>query len=233
MAHPEPDETPEKHEAYETQPAPVEYDDEELEAPHRAIDPAFVYLIFVVITLFGLSNVATDVRFTLLWSLLTAVAVLCITLDNVEIERIQLRHVAIGLGFGSLVGVPFLAIGAPQLQRFSIQIFGKPADRSIEVAVFQMLAITMPLAETLFFRGAFQAARGLIFTCLAAGAWTIILFFPQLDVLKLPLLAVVFGLCFIFVNFLYSYVRERFGLFASWSCQITVNVLLLFVARFM
>ncbi len=218
MADPEPE---------ETQPAPVEYEEEELEAPHRAIDPAFVYIVFVVIALLGLTNVAVDVRYTLIWSLLAVVAMLSITLDHVDIDRIQLRGVLIGLGFGALVGLPFLAVGAPQLQRLSGQIFAKPA----ESAVFQMLAVTMPLAETLFFRGAFQAARGLIFTSLAAGVWTMILFFPQLDVLRLPLVAIVFGLCFIFVNFLYSYVRERFGLFASWSCQITVNVLLLFVAR--
>ncbi len=98
--------------------------------------------------------------------------------------------------------------------------------------MFQALVFTMPLAETLFFRGAFQAARGIVFTTFAAGLWSIILFFPQLEVLKFPFVAVVIGLAFLFINFLYSYVRNRFGLFASWTCQIAVNLLVLFAARF-
>jgi hypothetical protein len=215
--------------APEVPPAePAEYEEEEVEEKPRTIDPAFVYIVFVVVTLLGLSNLAVDVRYTLVWTLLTVVAVFAIALDKVEIERPQPRSLLIGVGFGALVGVPFLAMGAPQLQHISRSIFGKSA----EAAIFQMLAFTMPLAETLYFRAAFQAARGLIFAGLAAGVWSMVLFFPQLEVLKYPLVAVVFGLVFVFVNFMYSYLRERFGLFASWSCQIAVNLLLLFAARF-
>jgi hypothetical protein len=63
--------------------------------------------------------------------------------------------------------------------------------------------------------------------------WTIVLFFPQMKIIDLPLLAIVVGICFVFVNFLYSYLRHRFDVFASWTCQITINLLLLFVVRFM
>ncbi len=198
------------------------------EGAPRAIDPAFVYIIFVIVTLVGLSKLAVDVRYTLVWTLLAAVAVVAIVLDKVEIEPITMPNLLTGLGFGALIGVPLLAIGAPQLQHVSLLVFGQ----SSETSVFQMLAFTMPLAETLYFRGAFQAARGLIFTSIAAGLWSIIMFFPQLDVLKVPLVAAVIGLCLVFANFVYSYLRERFGLFASWSCQIAVNLLLLFACRF-
>jgi hypothetical protein len=100
-----------------------------------------------------------------------------------------------------------------------------------QVAVFQALAFTMPMAETLFFRGSLQSARSPIFTGIAAGIWTMALFFPQSDLFRFPLVAVVIGLCFLFINFLYSYLRHRFGLFAAWTCQIAVNLLLLFAAR--
>jgi hypothetical protein len=204
-----------------------EYEETTTAAPH-AIDPAFVYIIFVVVALLGLSKTAVDVRYTLVWTALAVVAVTAVILDKVEVEPIRMSNLLVGLGFGALVGVPLMAIGGPQLQHVSLSVFG-PAS---ETSVFQMLAFTMPLAETLFFRAAFQAVRGLIFASVAAGVWSILLFFPQLEVLKFPLVALVIGLCLLFVNFLYSYLRERFGLFASWSCQIAVNLLLLFVTRF-
>ncbi len=204
------------------------YPEADDEGTPPAIDPAFVYIIFVIITLVGLTRLAIEVRYTLIWSLLAVVAVAAIVLDKVQIETITMPNLLTGLGFGALIGVPLLAIGGPQLQRVSLSIFGSAS----ETTIFQMLAFTMPLAETLYFRGAFQAARGLIFTSLAAGLWSIIMFFPQLEVLKFPLVAIVIGLCLVFANFVYSYLRERFGLFASWSCQIAVNLLLLFACRF-
>jgi hypothetical protein len=194
----------------------------------RTIDPAFVYIIFVIVTLMGLSRIAIDVRYTLIWTLMTVVAVAAVALDKVEVETLAMSNILIGLGFGALIGLPLLAIGGPQLQRVSTSVFGTTSQTS----VFQMLAFTMPMAETLYFRGAFQAARGLIFTSVAAGLWSIIMFFPQLEVLKFPLVAIVIALCLVFANFVYSYLRERFGLFASWSCQIAVNLLLLFACRF-
>ncbi len=227
-----PDNMPPAPESMPEAPQPeeaVEAEFEELPEPTpRAIDPAFVYMIFIVVTVLGLSKLAVDVRYTLVWTVLSIVAVLAVIIDKVEIESLTMSNLLIGLGFGALVGVPFLAIGAPQLQRVSFSIFGDAG----ETTIFQMLAFTMPLAETLYFRGAFQAARGPIFTAMAAGVWSIVLFFPQLDVLKFPLVAVVIGLVLLFANFLYSYLRERFGIYASWSCQIAVNLLLLFVARF-
>jgi hypothetical protein len=44
--------------------------------------------------------------------------------------------------------------------------------------------------------------------------------------------AVVIGAFFLFANFVYSYLRARFGLFAAWSCQIVLSVALLFAPRF-
>jgi hypothetical protein len=223
------DNVPEEEAPVEEVPPLEEVEDEEAEPAPRAIDPAFAYIILLILALLGLTNLAADVRYTLLWSLLTLVGLLAIILDKVSIEAPNVRNLLIGLGFGAMVGVPLMAVGAPQLQRISLSVFGRLPDS----AVFQVLAFTMPLAETLYFRGAFQAARGLIFASAAGAAWSTALFFPQLEVLKFPFVAFVIALSFLIANFVYSYVRERFGLFASWSCQIAVNLLLLFVVRFL
>jgi len=206
---------------------PIEPVEEEIEGPRRAIDPAFVTIVLVIMALIGLSNVPVDVRYTLLWVLLTVIGVVSILIDKVTVEPPTMRNLLVGLGFGALVGVPLLAVGLFQLKDISLKIFGNMS----QVAVFQALAFTMPMAETLFFRGSLQSARSPIFTGVAAGVWTMALFFPQSDLFRFPLVAVVIGLCFLFINFLYSYLRHRFGLFAAWTCQIAVNLLLLFAAR--
>jgi hypothetical protein len=205
-----------------------ELDAEEIEGPPRAVDPAIVYIILLIIILIGLSNLAFDIRLTLVWSLLTIISVVGIVLDKVTFEPLNLRNVLIGIGFGALVGIPIMIVGSPNLQLLSLKMFPKLPDS----AVFQTLVFTMPLAETLFFRGIFQAARGSLFAGAAAGVWTIALFLPALDVVHLPFVALVFSLCFLFINFLYSYIQHRFGLFSSWACQIVLNLLLLFVVRF-
>lgn len=191
------------------------------------IDPAFVYIILAIVTAIGLGGFAPDARYTLVWTLLAVIAAAAILLDHHVIERPTPREVGIGLVYGALVGLPLLAVGGPQLQRISFSMFHDASD----TAVFQMLAFVMPLAETLFFRCALQAARGLIFAGLAGGIWAILLFLPFMDVLEFPLVALVIAVFFIFVNFMYSYLRERFTLFAAWASQITVNLLLLFASR--
>ena len=226
---------PEEELPIEESPPVEEYEDEDIEPTPRAIDPAFAYIILLILALLGLSNVAPDVRYPLLWSLLTMLGLLAIILDKIPIERPTVRELLIGLGFGVVVGVPLMAVGAVQLQRISLSVFKLPDSapgKMPDSAVFQILAFTMPLAETLFFRVAFQSARGLVFASAAGAVWSIALFFPQLEVLKFPFVAFVIGVSFLVANFIYSYVRDRFGLYASWVCQIAVNLLLLFVVRF-
>jgi phosphate starvation-inducible membrane PsiE len=119
-------------------------------------------------------------------------------------------------------------VGAAQLKAVSLSIFPNlPAS-----AVFQTVVFTMPLAETLFFRGAFQGTRGLLFTTVAASLWTMLLFFPSMNVVQYPLVALIFSIFFAFANFVYSYLRSRFGIYAAWSCQVAINLSLLFLCRF-
>jgi hypothetical protein len=210
------------------EPPPPEDAPELEDAPVRVLDPALLYFIILAFSLLGLNRIEPEIHYIAIWSVLTILAVLFIIGDKVSIAPPTFRDIVIGIGFGALVGLPLYAIGASQLKPISISIFKDASEPSI----FQMLVFAMPLAESLYFRAAFQSARGPIFAGLAAGVWSLALFFPQLNVFQFPLVAFVIGLAFLFANVLYSYVRQRFGLYASWTCQIVINLLLLFAVRF-
>jgi hypothetical protein len=204
----------------------VEFD--ELDTPSRIIDPAFVYIVLAIVALLGLNNFTPEVRYIILWTAIALIAILGIAVDKVPFEPIMMRGIIIGVGMGALVALPLLGVGAAQLARISHDMFPGFSDP----ALFNLLVFTMPFAESLYYRSALHSARGAIFTGVASGIWWNILFLPQLNVLRVPYVAAVIGLCFVLINFLYSYVRHRFGLYASWSCQIVMNLLLLFVPRF-
>jgi hypothetical protein len=206
---------------------PMEPDDEFVGPPHK-IDPALMYIVVSLVTLFGLTSFPAETRYVLVWTALALIGVLAIIVDKVAIEPPTLRDILLGIGFAGLVTLPILAVGAAELKRISVDIFGSASTAS----VFHILAFTMPMAEAVFFRGALHSARGPLFAGIAAGVWAVILFFPQLNVLKFPLVALVIGMAFVFINALYSYIRQRAGFYASWTCQITVNMLLLFASRF-
>lgn len=203
-------------------------DEEDETASSVIIDPALIFLIIVAVTLLGLNIYSVSVRYTILWTVLAVVGAIALIVDQVEVGRPRLRDLWIGVFYGALIGLPLLAIGSTQLQNVSLATFGKVDD----AAVFQTLFFTMPIAETLYFRGAFQSARGLIFASAAASLWTMMLFFPNMNLREFPFVAIVLGLFFVFVNFMYGYLRQRFSLFTAWTCQIMMNVLLLFISRF-
>ena len=146
--------------------APLEAEDAEIEhQPAHPLDPAFLFIILAALALFGLNNLALEVRYTLLWTLLAVSGLLVLVVDKIAVEPLTQRDVLVGLSTGVLVGLPVLAVGAAQLHRVSLDMFGKTS----EAAIFQILAFTMPIAEGLYFRAALQDARGPIFTGAAAG----------------------------------------------------------------
>jgi len=211
-----------------------EFEDEALDVDEEAhedrfptVDPALSYVVLVIVTILGLYNMAADVRFTIVWSALTVLGAASIAADQLHVDRPSLRDLLVGVGYGALIGVPMMIIAAPALQRLSFDIFGKPGD----AFVFQALAFAMPMGETLFFRGAIQQSRGLVVTFLAASLWSLLLFVPSMNVGAYPLVALVIGLSLCFVNFLYSYLAERVGLFSAWTCQATISLLLLWFPR--
>jgi hypothetical protein len=66
---------------------------------------------------------------------------------------------------------------------------------------------------------------------LLASVWSMLMFFPNLGLGETPAVGVVFGTALVLLNFLYSYVNFRYGLAASFFCQISAGTLLLLVPR--
>ena len=96
-------------------------------------------------------------------------------------------------------------------------------------AVLAYLVFVMPLAETLFFRGFMQQNRSFWLVGILSSVWSLVLFIPMLEVGRYPLVAVIIAVALITINLLYSYMRDRSGLAAAWVCQITINLVLLFL----
>lgn len=191
------------------------------------VDPAFILLILIALTILGLRPVAVDARYTLVWVALIGVGVLALIVDQLEVEIPTLGDMALGGLIGGLLGIPMLLLFNQGLAQTSRSLLGAVS----EPFAFQSLVLVMPAAETLFFRGALQVTRGAAFTVIGATVWAVVLFFPQLRVLEFPLVAAVILAFFLALNAVYSYVKIRFGLFAAWVAQMILSGLLLFVPR--
>ncbi|MCE7949339.1 MAG: hypothetical protein DYG88_18115 [Chloroflexi bacterium CFX4] len=202
-------------------------DDEAFEDDERllTLDPLFIYGIALVVTVLGLGGMPLEARLTLVWTAIAGVGLMAILVDEIEVLRPSVRDLAIGVGYATLVGVPILVIGSSQLGRIAADLFSGMSPTTI----FLLLVFAMPTAETLFFRGAFQASRGLIFAGAAAGIWSCLLLLAGLTVTAYPLVAIVIGVAILALNFLYSYLAAVYNLFTAWACQIAMNALLLWL----
>ncbi|MCC7206313.1 MAG: hypothetical protein IT323_03350 [Anaerolineae bacterium] len=216
----------------EAEPAEDEWEDaledeDDDEEAGLFVDPAFVYIVVMLVTALGTNSLASDVRYTLLWSVLALTGAAAFIIDRLPLDRPDPRDVLTGVAYGLIIGLPLLIIGRAPLRLLSEAMFG----RLDNVAVFQAAVFVMPFAESLFFRGAFQFSRGMVAASVAGGAWTVLLFLPALNVSQFPFVALVIGLAFFFITFVYGTLAERLGLVSAWACQITINVLVLFAAR--
>jgi membrane protease YdiL (CAAX protease family) len=93
--------------------------------------------------------------------------------------------------------------------------------------LFQSLVFVGALGETLFFRGILQDQRGILISVLAAGASSVLFFWPAAS--HAPVYLVAAALFTTVLAGVYSFVRTRYGLAAAYVCQVTVNLMLLFV----
>jgi membrane protease YdiL (CAAX protease family) len=198
---------------------------------HRGnADPAFGFLLAVALSV-GLIPMLpdnADLRYTLAWGALAGVSVLGWLLGNAErIEQETPDNIAWGVAFGVMVSVPFIA--------FFLDIFRGAANLIFpnfgSGTVLAYLVFVMPLAETLFFRGALQRRLEFWIVGSLAGLWSVLLFFPVMwgEVLPYTFVAIFLAIALFALNMMYSYVRERNGLAAAWVCQITANLILFFV----
>jgi hypothetical protein len=200
----------------------------------READPIIAMMVVGAISI-GSTPLDAVVRYVILWALLCIAGVLAYVLGRAQQEamRNDLDDLVAGVGFGMGVGLPILiALGGPMADISGRMFDAGDIPRSImDTWVFMAVVFVQPTAESLFFRGAMQQFRSLPLTALLATIWSIVLFFPHMEIGGFLTLAVMIAAFFAFLSFLYSYVRLRNGLSAAWICQVVSGSLIWFFPR--
>lgn len=206
-----------------------ELEDDELDYEGRvyrgANDPIFgLVLAFAVsLGLMALGSDGADMRYTITWGMLIVFGVLAWLFGNAtRITDETPDNLMWGIAFGLVLSIPLLAFGTITLGEITELIF---PDMGVGVALAYLVFI-IPMGETLFFRGILQQNQRFWETGLLSGFWQVFQFFPLINRGPYPL---ILGVMLLMANIMYSYVKDRNGLAASWVCQITVNVVLLFL----
>jgi hypothetical protein len=191
-------------------------------------DPTFGYLIAIALSvgLIPLVPAQTDLRYTLLWTVIAAFGVLSWLMGNsARIWTETPENIAWGAIFGLIISIPLLIVGGATLHQTVRRLFvSMSAGETLAFLIF-----VIPLAETLFFRGVLQEIRTFWLVGILSSVWSGLVFLPMLDVGHFPAVAIVIGVALVMMNITYSYVRQRNGLAAAWVCQIVVNLVLLFL----
>jgi membrane protease YdiL (CAAX protease family) len=202
----------------------------------RRSDPSFGFIVAVALSvgLMPLVPENTDIRYIVVWGILTLFGVTAWLFGRgSRIERETPENLGWGIAFGVLIGFPLLAVGAEPLSTMAHLLFRAAIDGAVRPlssgSVLALLVFVQPLAETLFFRGLAQDHRPFWFVGGIATLWSVLLYFPLLDIGRYPLVAVVIAVALLMMNLVYSYVRRRNGLAAAWLCQIVLNFILLFI----
>ncbi len=191
-------------------------------------DPIFGYLIAIAV---GFGSVpllpdAADLRYTLTWGLLAGFGVLAWLFGRTDrVGEEPPVNIAWGVVFGALVGVPVYLFGGGVLQRTVELMFSGMTGG----AVLAYLIFVMPLGETLFFRGIMWERFDPWTVAGQSSCWSLVLFFPPLNVFRFPAVAIFIGTAMVIVNVVYSYVRRRNGIAAAWICQIVVNLIVIYI----
>lgn len=234
------DESFEAAAAFETN-AVDESPDDERDSSMRisANDPAFGYLVALALSI-GLTPLIPnngDLRLMIVWGVLAFFAVIAWLLGNTtRISEEEPENLAWGIVFGLIVSVPMLLMGGTTLTTTVELIFQSSINNVVITlprgAILAMLVFVMPLAETLFFRGVMQMNRPFWLVGALASIWSILLFFPAINVGEFPVIGVMIGTVLTLMNLIYGYVRQRNGLAAAWLCQIVFNFVVLFLPIF-
>lgn len=191
-------------------------------------DPTFGYLIALALAvgLTALPPDQRDLRYTILWMIPAGFGVLAWLLGkSARINEETPENLAWGVAFALIIATPLLAIGGSTLTATVNRLFNGMSSGTL----LAYLVFAMPLSETLFFRGLLQQERPFWIIGLMSSLWSVLLFFPNLNVAAFPAIAIVIALAFVMMNTIYSYVNQRNGLAAAWLSQIVVNLVLFFV----
>jgi hypothetical protein len=199
-------------------------------------DPTFGYLVGMALSI-GLTPILpynADLRLVVAWSVLAGIGVLTWLVGDTErIADEAPENLIWGVVFGLILAAPLLLVGGGALTTTVERLFRTGIEGEIRAlsagAVLTLVVFVMPLAETLFFRGLMQRGRPFWIVGILGSLWSMALFFPMIEVARFPAIALIIGTALTLMNLIYGYVRARNGLAAAWLCQITINLLLLFV----
>ena len=209
--------------------------DEQATAPRRAtrqdLDPVFGYIMAMSLSV-GLTPIQPNMRYVILWGVLTLMGGTAFLLGSgIRFKVSDPGNLLWGLVLGVFTGGALMMVGADTLKTTTERLFAADEVESalLDTWVFQATVFVMPIAETLFFRGAMQRTYSVPVVSLLASIWSMLMFFPNLGLGETPIVGMVFGMALVLLNFLYSYVHERNGIAAAFLCQITAGSLLLLV----
>jgi hypothetical protein len=197
------------------------------------LDPVFGYIMALALSV-GLTPLQANVRYVALWAFLAAMGGMAFVLGSgIRFKVTDPGDLLVGIGLGVFTGGALLLVGGDTLATVSERLFsgGDEDNVLLDTWIFQALVFVMPVAETLFFRGAMQRIHSMPSVAVLASIWSMLMFFPNLGLAETPVVGVVFGTAIVLLNFLYGYVHWRNGLAASFFCQITAGTLLLLVPR--
>jgi hypothetical protein len=211
-------------------------DDSEEVAPsprsHRQdFDPVLGYIMAMALSI-GLTPVQTNMRYVLLWTLLAAMGGIAFLIGTgIRLKVTDPGDLLWGIALGIFTGGALMLVGWDTLATVSHRLFsaGQDDNKLFETWVFQATVFAMPVAESLFFRGAMQRTYSIPVVAVLASLWSVLMFFPHLNLSETPVVGVVFGTALVLLNFLYGYVNWRHGLAASFFCQISAGSMLLLV----
>lgn len=195
------------------------------------LDPVFGYIMAMALSV-GLTPVQTNLRYILLWSFLAVMGGMAFVLGSgIRMKVTDPGDLLWGIGLGLFTGGALMLVGFDTLATASERLFsaGQADSKLFDTWVFQATVFVMPIAESLFFRGAMQRVHPVPVVAILASLWSVLMFFPNLGMGKTPAVGLVFGTALVLLNFLYSYVNWRHGLAASFFCQIGAGTLLLLV----
>ncbi len=199
----------------------------------READPIIALMIVGAISV-GLTPLDALVRYVVLWSVLGATGLVASVLGSSQrITQTTVNDLVAGVSFAGWIGVPLMIVLGTPLSQISDRMFdaGDVSPAVINTWVFMAVVFVQPAADSLFFRGAMQQFRSLLTTTFFATIWTMVLFFPHMNLGDATGVTLTLTIFFAFLNFLYSYVRVRNGLAAAWVCQILTGSLLWFMPR--
>lgn len=226
------------------QAIPVRLDDlddgDELAGMSRAarstrqdLDPVFGYILAMALSV-GLTPVPANTRYVVLWAFMAALGGMAFLMGSgIRLKVTDPADLVWGIGLGAMTGGALVLVGSDTLAIVSQRLFdrGSPSRVVLDTWVFQATVFAMPVAESLFFRGMMQRVHSLPAVAVLASLWSMVMFFPNLELSRTAAVGIVFGTAIVLLNFLYGYVHWRHGLAASFFCQITAGTLMLLMPR--